>query len=70
MVEDWQEDAERWYFMIRVTSTLIVHRPERLLYYLPEPTEEVKNCIADGVCPDELQKYQYAFPVFSQFIIH
>ena len=52
--------------MIRVTSTLIVHRPERLLYYLPEPTEEVKNCIADGVCPDELQKYQYAFGTYDE----
>lgn len=34
--------------MIRVTSILIVRRPERLLYYLPEHTEEVDKCITDG----------------------
>lgn len=51
--------------MIRVTSTLIVHRPERLLYYLPEITEEVENCIAEGTCPQELKKYQYAFGTYD-----
>jgi len=51
--------------MIRVTSTLIVHRPERLLYYLPEKTAEVESCIADGVCPESLKKYQYAFGAYD-----
>ncbi len=52
--------------MIRITSTLIVHRPERLLYYLPEPTAEVRNSIADGVCPAELKKYLYAFGTYDE----
>ena len=52
--------------MIRVTSTLIVHRPERLLYYLPENTPEVELCIADGICPDVLEKYQYAFGTYDE----
>ena len=47
--------------MFRVISTLIVHRPERLLYYLPDMTPEIENCIAEGTCPDALKKYQYAF---------
>lgn len=51
--------------MIRVTSTLIVHRPERLLYYLPETTTEVENCITEGVCPEGLKKYQYAFGTYD-----
>ncbi|MBR4085567.1 MAG: GGDEF domain-containing protein [Lachnospiraceae bacterium] len=51
--------------MIRVTSTLIVHRPERWLYYLPETTADVENCIADGVCPEALKKYQYAFGTYD-----
>lgn len=51
--------------MIRVTSTLIVHRPERLLYYLPGKTAEVERCIADGVCPESLKKYQYAFGTYD-----
>ena len=52
--------------MIRVTSTLIVHRPERLLYYLPENTPEVELCIAEGICPDALKKYQYAFGTYDE----
>ena len=47
--------------MIRITSTLIVHRPERLLYYLPEMTPEVEKSIAEGVYPEALKKYQYAY---------
>ena len=52
--------------MIRITSTLIIHRPERKLYYLPEITEEVKKCIADGVCPLKLKEYLYAFGTYDE----
>lgn len=34
--------------MAKVTSTVIVHRPDRVLYYLPEITEEVNRYIAEG----------------------
>lgn len=51
--------------MTKVTSTVIVHRPERVLYYLPEITEEVNRCIGDGVCPAELKEYQYAFGTYD-----
>ena len=51
--------------MAKVTSTVIVHRPERVLYYLPEMTEEANRCIADGVCPSVLKEYQYAFGTYD-----
>lgn len=51
--------------MIRITSTLIVHRPERLLYYLPELTPEVEKSIAEGVYPEVLKKYQYAYGTYD-----
>ena len=47
--------------MVKVTSTVIVHRPERVLYYLPEFTEDANRCFADGVCPSALKEYRYAF---------
>lgn len=52
--------------MIRVTSILIVHRPERLLYYLPEHTQEVDKCITDGTCPAELSKYLDSFGTYDE----
>ena len=51
--------------MAKVTSTVIVHRPERVLYYLPEISEEATRCIADGVCPAALKEYQYAFGTYD-----
>ena len=35
-------------FMISVTSTLFVNRPEKLVYYLPEITPEVDDNIFNG----------------------
>lgn len=52
--------------MIRVTTILIVHRPERLLFYLPENTEEVDKCIADGTCPSALREFQYAYGTYGE----
>ncbi len=51
--------------MAKVTSTVIVHRPERVLYYLPEITEEANRCITNGVCPSSLKEYQYAFGTYD-----
>lgn len=51
--------------MAKVTSTVIIYRPERVLYYLPEITEEVNQCIASGTCPDLLQKYRFAFGTYD-----
>lgn len=51
--------------MAKVTSTVIVHRPERVLYYLPEISEEATRCMADGVCPAALKAYQYAFGTYD-----
>ena len=51
--------------MAKVTSTIIVHRPERVLFYLPEITEEVNLCIADGTCPPALKEYRYAFGTYD-----
>ncbi len=51
--------------MAKVTSTVIVHRPERVLYYLPEMTGEMKQCIADGTCPSALKEYRYAFGTYD-----
>ena len=52
--------------MIRVTSTLIIHRPERVLYYLPEITDEIKQCIMEGVCPPALEPYRYTFGTYDE----
>ena len=52
--------------MIRVTSTLIVHRPERILYYLPEYTDEIEQHIADGVCPPALEPYLNRFGTYDE----
>lgn len=51
--------------MVKVTSTVIVHRPERVLYYLPEITDETKRCFADGICPSALKEYRYAFGTYD-----
>ena len=52
--------------MAKVTSTVIVHRPDRVLYYLPEITEEVNRYIAEGVCPELLTEYQYAYGTYDE----
>ena len=52
--------------MIRATSTVIVHRPERILYYLPEITDEVKKSILDGVCPADLQEHIYTYGTYDE----
>ena len=51
--------------MIRVTSTTVLHRPERVLFYIPNPDEEMKKSIADGLCPKVLEKYQRAFGTYD-----
>ncbi len=51
--------------MFSVTSTLIVHRPERYLYYIPQPVEENDAYIAEGVCPEQLEKYRFAFGTYD-----
>ncbi len=52
--------------MIKVTSTLIIHRPERVLYYLPEVTEEIKQNIADGLVPPLLENCLGAFGTYDK----
>ncbi len=52
--------------MIHVTSTLIIHRPERVLYYLPEITDEIKQCIMEGVCPPAFKPYLYTFGTYDE----
>ena len=52
--------------MIQVTSTLIVHRPERRLYYLPDITQEVKQCVMNGGCPASLEEYQNVFGTYEK----
>ncbi len=51
--------------MIRVTSYLMVHRPERVLCYLPDLTQDVKKCIADGECPQALKEFRYAYGTYD-----
>lgn len=52
--------------MIKVISTIFVHRPERVLYYLPNAAEETAQYIADGVCPQQLREYQYSFGTYDR----
>ena len=52
--------------MIRVTASLILHRPERVLYYLPEVNEHTKQCITDGLCPPALEKYYDDFGTYDE----
>ena len=51
--------------MINLSSTLIVHRPERQLYYIPQPVEENDPYITEGKCPVLLEKYLYAFGTYD-----
>lgn len=60
-----QYKGERSVLMIRVTSTTVLHRPERILFYIPEPDEEVKKSITDGVCPKVFANYQRAFGTYD-----
>ena len=52
--------------MIRVTSTLIVHRPERRLYYLSKTELENEQCVINGGCPDSLEEYQNVFGTYGE----
>lgn len=52
--------------MIRVTASLVLHRPERVLYYLPEVNEHTKQCITDGLCPPALEKYYDDFGTYDE----
>lgn len=51
--------------MIRVTAALILHRPERYLFYLPEVSEHTKQCITDGLCPPILENYCNDFGTYD-----
>ncbi len=51
--------------MMRVTSYIIVHRPERVLCYLPEVTEEVNRCIGEGKCPPALEHFHNAYGTYD-----
>jgi len=50
---------------MKVTSSLLIHRPERALYYLPENAEAVQDYLVTGQCPDALKKYQYTFGTYD-----
>lgn len=52
--------------MMKVTAILNVHRPERILYYLPQKNEEVNRYISSGECPEQLKKYLYAFGTYDE----
>ncbi len=51
---------------MKVTATLNIHRPERVLYYLPEVDEEISRYISLGECPDQLKKYLYTFGTYDE----
>ena len=51
---------------MKVTAILNVHRPERILYYLPQKNEEVNRYISSGECPEQLKKYLYAFGTYDE----
>jgi len=52
--------------LMKVTAILNVHRPERILYYLPQKNEEVNRYISSGECPEQLKKYLYAFGTYDE----
>ncbi|MBE5878403.1 MAG: GGDEF domain-containing protein [Lachnospiraceae bacterium] len=51
--------------MMRVTSFLMVHRPERILCYLPEMSDDILQNISDGKCPEQLKVYQDAYGTYD-----
>ena len=65
--EKKNEDAKLkgWCYGMKVTAVLMVHRPERVLYYLPENKDEVSQYISTGTCPEALKKYLYAFGTYD-----
>lgn len=51
--------------MMKVTSFLMVHRPERILCYLPETTDAVLAELSNGKCPEQLKKYKDAYGTYD-----
>ena len=52
--------------MMKVTATLNIHRPERVLYYLPNAEEEISRYISNGEYPEQLKNYLYAFGTYDE----
>ena len=53
-------------FVMKVTATINIHRPERLLYYLPQISEEIECYISNGECLEQLKDYLYAFGTYDE----
>ena len=51
---------------MKVTATLNIHRPERVLYYLPEIKEEIDCRVNCGDCPEQLKEYLYSFGTYDE----
>jgi len=51
---------------MKVTATLNIHRPERVLYYLPKTEEEINRYISAGECPEQLKDYLYSFGTYDE----
>lgn len=51
---------------MKVTATLNVHRPERVMYYLPQSAEKVNGYITNGEIPKELKQYLYTFGTYDE----
>lgn len=51
---------------MKVTATLNIHRPERLLYYFPKSEEAFCRYISLGEYPEQFKKYLYAFGTYDE----
>lgn len=51
--------------MFSISRANRVHRPERVLAYIPDESFEITNSLSKGFCPEELLPYLYSFGTYD-----
>ena len=51
--------------MINISRANRVHRPERVLSYIPDESYEITNSLFKGTCPTEFLPYLYSFGTYD-----
>ena len=51
--------------MVSISRANRVHRPERVLAYIPDESFKITNSLYNGFCPEELLPYLYSFGTYE-----
>ena len=51
--------------MVSISRANRVHRPERVLAYIPDESFKITNSLYNGFCPEELLPYLYSFGTYD-----